>query len=102
MTATIIWIFRRIANVSFEEVSQFAHFFSAYAIVLTGGFFLGHLGLWIAGSAMVVYAAGKEAWFDPTYETPDISGNGWVDFAFYFLGILAATGVFYLRGAFCQ
>jgi hypothetical protein len=98
MTATIIWIFRRIANVSFDEVSQFAHFFAAYASVMTGGFLYGHTGVWVSGAQMIAFAAIKEGWFDPKYETPDIAGNGWVDFGFYFLGVAAATGVFYLRG----
>jgi hypothetical protein len=80
---------------TFNQVSQFAHFGCAAALVLAGAAF-GHV--WIAAIAMLVWAVMKEFWYDEKYETPEVRGSGLEDFLFYAIGIVTAVLVWSLAG----
>jgi hypothetical protein len=78
-----------------QAVAQFGHFFGGLSIVLLLGVFFGLVGLWGAFAVGLVYAIGKEFWFDIRYER-DSWSNSIMDFTFYVLGGGAAVGLFYL------
>jgi hypothetical protein len=40
---------------------------------------------------ILVYAAIKEGWYDRHYENVETRGSGWLDFAFYAVGVVAAN-----------
>lgn len=71
---------------SLEFVSQAAHFFCGWALLLTA-YVYGETTATVVSVLFVAYAALKEFWFDPRYETPPQTlGDGLVDFLFYILG----------------
>jgi hypothetical protein len=78
----------------FNFVSQIAHFFSTYAIVLTFGKFWHWKGIVLAASLCVVYAALHEFWYDPRYENPVTRGSDLEDFLFLIAGVAAAVAVY--------
>lgn len=90
------WVIGLISNVSFDEVSQFAHFFTSYAIVLTACLWGTRPGL-IIGAGMVLFAALKEFWFDAKYEDVETRGSSPRDFAFYASGVALAFAVYAIR-----
>jgi hypothetical protein len=89
-------LIQSIANVTFDEVSQFAHFFTAYAIVLTGCFF-GLIPGVVAAIGMFLFAIIKEFWFDMKYEDEATRGSSPRDFIFYCLGAGCSLAVFVVK-----
>lgn len=49
--------------------------------------FAHHVGVWFAALYLFIVASLKEAVFDPLVETKALQGSGWVDWAFWCLGI---------------
>ena len=80
-----------ISDNEFELVSQSAHGFSGWAVMLTIGKLLPHF-LWWGAGLYVAYAAVKEFYFDQHFETPEVRGSSLMDFCFQILG--GAIGVF--------
>ncbi len=70
-----------------------AHCWSAAIIVLLLSHFCGHALLWF--SAIIMYAAIKEFWFDATYEVPKQSAfDNETDFLGYCIGALIGAELF--------
>ena len=68
-------------NPTYDQLAQYAHFFSAFSAALLFG--------WYAIGVVVIYAVIKEFWFDLKYETPEVSGGfsgGMMDATFLILG----------------
>lgn len=78
--------------------AQNAHFFSAYAIVITPwAIWRSEKWTWIAAAVVLVWAAWKEIWFDKYVEHPGPqSKSDWDDLGFYCLGLALAIGLFLL------
>jgi len=75
----------------FNFVSQIAHFFATYGIVLTAGKFWHWTGIEIVAPLCVAYAAVHEFWYDPRYENPVTRGSDLEDFLFLVAGVTAAV-----------
>jgi hypothetical protein len=73
--------------------SQFAHFFTAYALVFTLGHFCGWKGLLTGALAMLAWSTPKEFWYDARYENAAVRGSSLLDWAMYQAGSLAAAAV---------
>ncbi|MGA7919065.1 MAG: hypothetical protein WCA38_05285 [Candidatus Acidiferrales bacterium] len=77
----------------FNEVSQFAHFFSAATVYLSFRIVAVHLHkfswkwTWIIVACGVALAAWKEFWYDKHDENKATRGSDLEDFTFYMLGI---------------
>jgi hypothetical protein len=80
----------------FNLVSQIAHFFTTYGLVLTVGKFLGWKGIIIAGVLCAIYAGAHEFWYDPKHESPLTRGSDVEDFAFLVAGVVAAVIVYWI------
>ena len=78
----------------FNFVSQIAHFFATYGIVLTLGKFWHWTGIAVGAALCVVYAAVHEFWYDPRYENPVTRGSDLEDFLFLVAGVAGAVVVF--------
>ena len=78
----------------FNFVSQIAHFFTTYAIVLTFSKFWHWNRVAVAAPLCVVYAALHEFWYDPRYENPVTRGCDVEDFIFLVGGVAAAVAVY--------
>jgi len=65
-------------------INQFAHVFAGAYLTL---FLSLHLVRWQAALAVLAFASIKEGIFDPLIETMAEQGNGWVDWAFFLVGI---------------
>ena len=74
----------------YEVAAQFAHFFSAYAIVFTLGHFFEYRGLFWGALGMSIWAFVKEFLFDLKREIPLLRGSSFVDFVVYEAGVVAA------------
>ena len=80
-------------------LAQVSHLFSAYAIVLTAGFFWGKLATALVFAVGMILVSFKEFWYDANYEVPKQTPiNNWMDFAFYFAGGFVALFVKVLHG----
>ena len=65
-------------------INQFAHVgWGAFLTLLLAL----HIGRLNAALAVVAFASIKEGIFDPLIETMAEQGNGWVDWAFFLVGI---------------
>jgi hypothetical protein len=76
--------------------AQFAHFFSAYAIVFTFGHFWGWKGIIAGCVGMLLWASVKEAYWDPRHESVIVQGSGWQDWSMYMAGAATAAVIFSL------
>jgi hypothetical protein len=73
-----------------NQWAQFAHFFSAYSIVLT--FAHWHWkGLLFAVVGLVLWASIKEGYWDPRHESVTVQGSGWLDWSMYMAGTATAA-----------
>ncbi|HYT43509.1 MAG TPA: hypothetical protein VEP90_14315 [Methylomirabilota bacterium] len=84
---------------AFEMTAQFAHaLFGVLCVVITAYLFNNP---YYGYSVLFIWALGKEFWYDPNYETPEISG-GWAgnvrDFMWYNVGAALGYGVWWLHG----
>lgn len=77
----------------YEIAAQFAHFFSAYALVFTLATFFGTLGLVLSALGMLAWASVKEFVYDIKHENPLVRGSSILDFFMYLAGIGSAIGV---------
>lgn len=64
--------------------------FGGLCVTLPGWLFASNKAALIGTACAIVFAAVKEAWFDPRYETVETAGSGFEDFAFWLAGIGAA------------
>ncbi len=76
-------------NVSFNQVSQFAHVGWGYLLV-TAPVLLFHCPLKYSAGVILAGAAIKEYADAHGLETPEVAGSSWEDFAFWCVGIGAA------------
>jgi hypothetical protein len=78
-------------------IAQSAHVGWGY-IFVTAPAMLFHVHiLWIA-LGVVALTGAKEYWDAHGLETPDVAGNSWVDFAYWFLGVWLALIVLFISG----
>jgi hypothetical protein len=75
----------------FDQVSQFAHFFTMFALAIVCGLAgpLVHLRLWgvfIGLGLCLIWASGHEFWYDPKYENAATRGSDLEDFCFLMMG----------------
>jgi hypothetical protein len=73
-------------NVSFNQVSQWAHVGWGY-LLTTLPVMLLHWHLYWVAPAIVLGAAIKEYSDAHGLETPDVAGNSWEDFSFWCVGV---------------
>ena len=79
-------------------LSQTAHLFSAYAIVLTAGVAWGHMAALVTFAISMIVVTFKEFWYDANYEVPKQTAlTNWLDFIFYGIG----SGLGLLVAFFC-
>ncbi len=86
---------------TFKSACDNAHFLGGACLVLVSHV----LGLgWLFGLVVtLLWATGKEAWYDPIYETDEVAGGltgGIRDWLGYVLGAASAVAVVLVRGLF--
>lgn len=80
-------------NTNLNSSSQSCHFLVSMVLIGYGGLFFGFYSLWFTIPLMLAFAAWKEFWFDPRYETREVAGSDLLDFSFYMLGIALAVAL---------
>ena len=74
--------------VTLNNLAQGFHFLLSAFVVEHGSRWVGHPVIWLV--AVLVFWAIKEGYLDKKWESPEVSGSGWLDFASGALG--AAVG----------
>jgi hypothetical protein len=68
-------------------LAQVGHVLFAYSLILTLGFYSGHLACYIALGVGIPIAALKEFWYDADYELPkQTAWDNILDFSMYVVG----------------
>jgi hypothetical protein len=80
----------------FNQVSQFAHFFTSAFLVFSAGVFFGWGVMTAVFVLCVSYAAWHEFWYDPRYENAATRGSDLEDFAFLVSGDLIGVAMWRL------
>lgn len=70
--------------VTLDNMSQAAHLFVAMFVVEHLGRWIGHSVWWLI--VVMALAGLKEAVVDPRYESAEVAGNGWKDWASFVVG----------------
>jgi hypothetical protein len=84
-------------SLTMNAVAQGLHAALGGVAVALPGWLWGTRGALVGTACAAVFAAVKEAWFDPKYEDAATAGCGLEDFAFWLVGILAAWLLYFLK-----
>lgn len=79
-------------NPSFNQVSQLSHVGWGYLLTTLPAWVF-HIPVYYPAIGVTIAAAIKEYLDAHGLETPEVAGNSWVDFGFYFLGVVIGCGV---------
>lgn len=83
-------------NLTNDVLAQFGHFCVGQCAIFWFVVVFAWPG-WLSAIATLGFAALKEAWWDPRYETEETAGSGLEDFAFWALGVAVAIIGLYLK-----
>lgn len=83
-----------VSNKNFYSICDRAHFLGASTLILASFIPRHSLKFSLTMSFLVIlFAAIKEGFWDPKYESREIAGSGWRDFIFYCYGVLFALSI---------
>jgi hypothetical protein len=79
---------------TFNAVAQTGHFVGGALAVLAPVALISPVWCFVGGVGIVLFAAGKEFWWDYRYESTEVRGSSLEDFLFYVFGALVALAAY--------
>jgi hypothetical protein len=80
----------------FNDVAQSGHFLAGCLAIFAPVVLLGGWWRFPGAAAIVLFAAGKEFWYDARYETAEVRGSDLEDFSFYIAGALISLALYWM------